>query len=85
MGLLLLLTWVVFTLFVDNLTLKVGGKNFRYRITLILGLILTPQYPGSLLLLILLSSSFGVKITPQKNNSTVRSYISPTTGVIITP
>ena len=28
---------------------------------------------------------FGVKITPPKYNSTVRSQINPTRGVIITP
>ena len=44
MGLPLLLTWVVFTLFEINLILKVQDNSF-------LGVILTPQYLGSLLLL----------------------------------
>ena len=66
MGLLLLLTWVVFTLFGVNLTLKVDRSNyFRYRITpfggyfnsSISGVTFTPEKEFFKLL-------FGVKITP---------------------
>ena len=66
MGLFLLLTWVVFTLFGVNLTLKVEYK-FKVQDDSFFGVILTPQYLGSLLLL--KKSSFysqsGVKITPK--------------------
>ena len=75
MGLFLLLTWVVFTPFGVALTLKVE-KNFRYRITPFLrlflincsirGVILTPEKEFFKLF-------FEVKITPPKNNSTLRS------------
>ena len=51
MGLFVLLTWVVFTLFGVTLTLEVDEKNLRYRITPFSGVILTPQYLGSFLLL----------------------------------
>ena len=44
MGLFLLLTWVVFTLFGVALTLKVE-KNFRYGITPFLGLFLIKVIP----------------------------------------
>ena len=50
MGLFLLLTWVVFTLFGVNLTLKVEYK-FKVQDDSFFGVILTPQYLGSLLLL----------------------------------
>ena len=75
MGLFLLLTWVVFTLFGVALTLKVE-KNFRYGTTSFLGLFLincsirgvifTPEKEFFKLL-------FEVRITPPKNNSAVRS------------
>ena len=50
MGFFLLLTWVVFTPFGVNLTLNVELK-FLVQDNSFLGVILTPQYLGSLLLL----------------------------------
>ena len=45
MGLILLLTWVVFTLFGVTSTQKVS-KNFRYSHNSFIGVILTSQYLG---------------------------------------
>ena len=45
MGLIFLLTWVVFTVFGVTSTQKVS-KNFRYSHNSFIGVILTPQYLG---------------------------------------
>ena len=57
MGLILLLTWVVFTVFGVTSTQKVS-KNFRYSHNSFIGDILTPQYLGWLLKKSSLNSQF---------------------------